>query len=249
MSRPFAIAIILIALIATTRAQGGRALPDEVGFLAAARDNLARSQREQFRYGYKERRGELHTNPFGRLGSGEGTTVWEVTPTGGGVYLRRPLERHGVPVTDGKVERHERRARQGRSPLEDAAAVLSFTIDRREVRNGRDMIVVRFQARPDVEPQTREGKIAKAFTGSIWVDEAAHEVVRAEATAVDDIAYGVFIARLYKGTVVTLERQRIDDRVWLPTSIQFKGHGRAMLFRRLSVDHAIEWFDYKRVLE
>jgi hypothetical protein len=100
-----------------------------------------------------------------------------------------------------------------------------------------------------VEPQTREGKIAKAFTGSIWVDEAAHEVVRAEATAVDDIAYGVFIARLYKGTVVTLERQRIDDRVWLPTSIQFKGHGRAMLFRRLSVDHAIEWFDYKRVLE
>jgi hypothetical protein len=33
----------------------------------------------------------------------------------------------------------------------------------------------------------------------------------------------------------------------MPTSIHFTGDGRAMLFRKLHVDHLIEWFDYRRV--
>jgi hypothetical protein len=242
--------LVIVALVATISAQDGRPLPDEAPFLTTARENLARSQREQYKYGYKERRSELHTNPFGRLGSGEGTSTWEVTPVvDGTAFTRRLVERDGKPVAGAAAERQERRARRGRSPLEDAAAVLAFSVDRREVRDGREMIVVRFEPKPDADPQTREGKIAKAFSGFIWVDEAAREVVRAEATAIDDISYGVFVARLHKGTTVTLVRERIDDRIWLPTSIQFTGRGRAMLFRRLNVDHAIEWFDYKRILD
>lgn len=250
MASRFLIGFFVIALVATIGAQNGRPLPDETLFLTTARDNLAKSQREQHKYGYRERRGELHTNPFGRLGSGTGTSTWEVTPTpDGGASLRKLIERDGKPVSNGNTERRERRARKGRSPLEDAAAVLSFTLDRREVRDGRDMIVIKFEPKKDAEAETREGRIAKSFSGFIWVDEAAREVARAEATAIDDISYGMIVARLHKGSTVTLIRQRIDDRIWLPTSIQFKGHGHAMLFRRLNVDHAIEWFDYRRVLE
>jgi hypothetical protein len=250
MSRRPLLLVLVVTLTATISAQDGRPLPDEAPFLTTARENLGRSQREQYKYGYKERRSELHTNPFGRLGSGEGTSTWEVTPVvDGTAFTRRLVERDGKPVAGAATERQERRARRGRSPLEDAAAVLAFAIDRREVRDGRETVVVKFEPKPDADPQTREGKIAKAFSGFIWVDEAAREVVRAEATAIDDISYGVFVARLHKGTTVTLVRERVDDGIWLPTSIQFKGRGRAMLFRRLNVDHAIEWFDYRRVLE
>ena len=38
------------------------------------------------------------------------------------------------------------------------------------------------------EAETREGWMAKAFKGCIWVDEAAREVMRVEATAVDDLS-------------------------------------------------------------
>ena len=81
------------------------------------------------------------------------------------------------------------------------------------------------------------------------MDEAAREVIRVEATAVDSISFGFgLIARLNKGTTVTLTREPIDGSTWLPTSIRFAGEGRALLLRRLNVDQRIEWSEYKKVL-
>jgi hypothetical protein len=231
-----------------------RPLPDEETFLQAARENLSRSNREQWRYAYKERRTELHMNPFGRLGTGS-IVLYEVNPSpdGRAVY-RHLLERDGKRVAGSEPERRERRQRQreqgGRSGIDDTVAALRFWIERRESLGGRDAIVVRFEPRPEARPSTREGRIAKVMKGTIWIDEAAREVVRAEATAIDDMSYGMgIIARLNEGTRVTVVRERIDDDMWLPTSIRFVGHGRAMLFRKLEIDHFIEWFDYRKVAD
>ena len=226
------------------------ALPDEESFFAAVRENMARANREQNRYAYKERRTELHTNPFGRLGTGD-VVVYDVTPgSEPGVTFRRLLEKNGKPVPNSKPERQEQRVRAARrSTVDDTVNVLDFAIDRRETVNGRSAIVVRFEPKRGAEAETREGKMAKAFHGHIWVDEDAREVMRVEATAIDDLSYGLgLIARMRKGSAVTLIRQRIDDKIWLPTSIRFKGDGRALFaLRKLNIDFSVEWFDYRRI--
>jgi hypothetical protein len=72
--------------------------------------------------------------------------------------------------------------------------------------------------------------------------------VRAHATAVDDLTYGFgMVARLGKGTSVTLTRERVEPDLWLPTSIRFTGKGRALLVRRLDIDQVIEWTNYRRL--
>src|SRR5262245_32987281 len=147
-------------------------LPDEEPFFIAVRENMARANREQVRYAYKERRPELHTNPFGRLGTGD-VVLYRVTPgPSPSVTFRTLLERNGQPVADSKPEKQERQVRvSGPSAVDDTAATLRFSITRREILNGRPTIVVRFVPRADANPQTREGKLAKMFSGSIWVDE------------------------------------------------------------------------------
>jgi hypothetical protein len=253
--RPFAaVMLVCVAVLLAAAppaspplAAAQRPLPDPAPFFKAVRDNMARSDREQHLYAYRERRTELHMNPFGRIGSGE-IQVFEVTPgPDRSTYFRRLLERDGTPVSDSKPEERRRRIRQGRSSIDDVVATLDFSVDRREPVAGRDAIVVRFAPKPDADPETREGNLAKTFKGQIWIDEAAQEVIRAEAVAIDDLSYGLgVIARLNEGTTVALTRERIDDHVWLPTSIRFTGSGRAMLFRKLSIDHVIEWFGYVR---
>ena len=224
-------------------------LPDEESFFNAVRENMARANREQNRYAYKERRTELHTNPFGRLGTGD-VVVYDVTPgPEPGVTFRKLLEKNGKAVLNSKAERQERRLRAGsRSTVDDTVNVLEFAIDRRETVNGRSAIVVRFTPKRGAEAETREGRLAQAFSGFIWVDEAAREVTRVQATAVDDLSYGFgLLARVRKGSAVTLIRERIDDKIWLPTSIKFKADGRALFaLRKLTIDFSVEWFDYRR---
>ena len=224
-------------------------LPDEESFFSAVRDNMARANREQIRYAYKERRTELNTNPFGRLGTGDVVLYAVIPGPSPSVTFRTLLERNGKAVPNSKPEKQERPVRtDGPSTIDDTAATLQFSIVRREFLHGRPVIVVRFTPRPDANPQTREGKLAKLFAGSIWVDEAAREVTRVDATAVDDLSYGFgLLAKVRKGSVVTLTREPIDDRLWLPTSVKFKGDGRALLaLRKLNIDFAVEWFDYRK---
>jgi hypothetical protein len=226
-------------------------LPDATTFFPAVRENLARAGRMQDQFAYKERRTQVHMNPFGRIGTG-GTVLYDITPNPNGPgFTRRVLERDGKPVENGEVETFGQRRRRDRaqspSAVQDTAAVLDFAIGGRVMVEGRPAILVTFTPKPDAKPTTREGRLARAFTGKIWVDEAEAEVMRVEATAIDSITYGYgLLARLNTGTVVTLLRERIEERLWFPTSIRFQGEGRALLLRKLNIDFHIEWFDYRR---
>jgi hypothetical protein len=227
-------------------------LPDKQVLFTATRDNLARAEREQRFFAYKERRTEVRTNPFGRLGTGP-IRVYDVTPLPEGGFTRRLLERDGKPVPDAEIERFDPRNRGGRRPsgrsqLDDAIATLDFTVDRRESAGGRSLIVVKFSPRADAKPETRAGRLARSFIGDIWVDEELHEIVRVESTAIDDIAYGYgVVARLNAGTRVSVARRQIEPNLWLPVSLRFNGQGRALLFRKLTLDYAVDWFDYRRI--
>ena len=242
--------LVCVWLLAPGPSAQERPLPDAPAFFAATRDNLARAGRIQDQFAYKERRTQLHTNPFGRLGTG-GTIVYDVTPNPNGPgFLRRIIERDGQAVANGEVEEFGRRRNRAQSPsaVQDAASVLDFAIERRVVHDGRSTILVHFTPKPNATPETRQGRLARAFTGTIWVDEATREVTRVEATAIDSITYGYgLLARLNEGTVVTLVRRHLEDDVWMPISIRFKGEGRALLLRKLNVDFGIDWFEYRRV--
>jgi hypothetical protein len=251
MSLGLALRLAVVAsLLQSATAKDVRPLPAPDAFFEAVRANLGRSQDDQKLFAYKERRTELNLNPFGRLGTGE-VRVREVTPVeGGSAVTIRLIERDGKPVTDSEpVRRPMRMAARGRRVVDDVAATLDVSMNRRERLDGRDAIVAAFKARPDAKPQTREGRIARNFTGEIWIDELTREVTRIDAKAIDDVAFGYgVLARLNKGATVTLRRQMVHGNLWLPVSMRFSGEGRALLLRKLTIDFAVDWFDYKKVL-
>jgi hypothetical protein len=234
-------------------AQQARPLPDEESLYAATRANLSRAQREQNRYAYKERRSDLHVNPFGSKIGTSGMRVYEVTPgPSPSVMYRRLIERDGQPVKDAEPRQVPRPGRQeaaARSTIDDIVDALDFHVARRETLGDREAVVVTFEPRADARPQTREGRMARAFKGDIWIDERLHEVIRVQATAIDDLSFGYgLLARLNEGTRATLTQQPVEGGIWLPTSLRFAGEGRAMLFRKLTIDYVIDWFDYRKVL-
>ena len=264
--------IVFIAL--ATVNTGGRAqdLPSRDAFLNDARDALARSQGLWYRYSYKERRTDLHMNPFGRMGTG-GTRVFEVRPSPNPkLVYRREIARNGVPVSREELERQdaEFRARTqryedelDRDPerqrnedllakrraqmmIDDVVNTLQFELVRREFRNGKPVIVVSFAAKPDARPITREGRVAKAFRGELCIEEISRELTNLKAIATDDVSFGGFVAKIYEGTEAVVERHEIERGVWMPTRLTLTGDIRA-LFRKAHLEHFVEWFDYRRI--
>ena len=75
-------------------APSARPLPEHDTFVRATRDNLVRSQRQQFNYAYKERRTEFNVNPFGRIGTG-GIEGYEVTPIENGTVIIKKIRKGG----------------------------------------------------------------------------------------------------------------------------------------------------------
>ena len=227
----------------------GRSLPDAQPFLTAVRENLSRSQDAQKNFAYKERRTDLDLNPFGHVGMG-GTRVIQVTPMGDGrTYTRQLIERDGQPVTTSMPSiRHADASAQGRVVVEDVAAALDIRMDHRERIDGRDTIVLTFTPLDSARPRTRQGKLVKNFKGRIWIDEEARQVARIEAVAIDDINIGLgVVGWLNEGASADVRQQRIDGDVWLPVSVRFNGEGRELLFRKLVLNFAVDWFDYKKI--
>ena len=251
--RMVSILVGMSMLVPVLQSQDGLDLPEQDAFFAAVLENMADSYRVQNEYAYKERRTELHTNPFGRLGTGE-NLLYEVIPLAdGNGYTRRLLERGGEVVEDAEIEREERRPREPRrrSSTEDVWSVLDFKLARRDTFDGRPAVVVTFAPRQGAKATTRRGRLARAFSGEVWVDEEAKEVRHVEATSVETISYGWgVLARLGTGTVATLEREPIGGGIWMPTSVRLTGSGRAMFWlRRLTINYRIEWLEYRRLTD
>ena len=164
-------AVVCAALaVLATRAAGQTAdLPNRDTFLREVREAVSRSQQVWHRYAYKERRTELHTNPFGRLGTGD-TLVAEVRPAPDPrLTYRRVLERNGVALSKAELDRQDaayrsriaRLAREDVSPdaartlrddqlarqraqlvFDDVVNALQFDVVRREFLGGKPAIVV-----------------------------------------------------------------------------------------------------------
>ena len=263
--------------VAPARAQE-RPLPDADTLFTAVRANLVRAERDTHLYTYKERRTDIHTNPFGKLGTG-GTSLFEVYPSPARrLTYRRLIEKDGTRIPSAQageqdqryrtrvaevqketaarsaadprvLEGEAQRARERRQrAVDDVVETLAFTMKGRVTHRGMPAIAIGFAGKASARPETRQGRIAQKFTGTLYVDETSNEVRYLEATSTGDISYGYgIVAKLGTGTAVTLVREPVEGNLWMPTRLTMKGRGRALLLRRLVIDFAVDWFDYGRL--
>jgi hypothetical protein len=273
-----ALLLVLTALAAgALHAQDARPLPSQEALFKAVQDNLIRAERTDYLYAFKERRTDIHTNPFGRLGTG-GTSEADVYPSATPqLTYRRLTARNGVPLTphelaeqdreyekraaavlgrlaaeepDEKLRREgaaARAAERGQRRIADVIGALQFRIEGRSAHEGVPAIVVSFAPKPGAKPETRQGRIAQKFGGRVWIDEAASEVMHLEAKAIDDISFGYGLIARLDEGTVATVTRRRIDDIWLPTQLTIKGRGRAAIFRTLVLDFKADWYDYRRL--
>jgi len=145
-----------------------------------------------------------------------------------------------------RVAEWERKRLREREPLDEIPDAFNFRIVGDGQVSGRDAWIIEGTPRPGYHARSNLAKLFSKFHGKLWIDKADHQWVRTEAEIMDNISLGLFIARLGKGSRLTLEMTRINDEVWLPKRIEAKFSARLALVKAYRVESDTRFSQYRK---
>ena len=148
-----------------------------------------------------------------------------------------------------KKKREEKEAKEredGRKFVKEIADAYNFKLIGTESVGGREAWVIDGEPRPGFEPHMKEAKFLSKIHGRVWIDKSDLQLSKLDVEMLDTISFGLFIARIHKGTRVILEQTRVNDEVWLPKQLNFKLDARVALLKGYNIGDEQTFRDYKK---
>jgi len=274
-SRIIAVALCLLTLPHVLAQQ--RPLPNADAFLQETKKHLQTDSTLQSSYSYVETRRELKIDSRGQATGesvkvfesypglpGEGRWERLISEDGKPVpaevlakvdgerkkkaedYAQRLTSQTAKTAADQRRE-WEKDQRETARIVDDIYRVYDIRMVGRETIDGHDTIAFSLTARPNPQPQTREGGMMRHFAVRAWISETDYELARLEAEATDTVPIALgLLARVSKGSRLTFERRKVNGEVWLPARASYMGSARVALVKTIRRGGSSEYSNYKK---
>jgi hypothetical protein len=121
-----------------------------------------------------------------------------------------------------------------------------YTFVSRELRDGRTLAKYRLEPNPAFKATSRPTSIFSKVRAIAWIDEDSGQIARVEVEVVEDISFGLFLGKIYKGSHFMQERYEVAPGVWLASFLQYDFDGRKF-FLPISVHERTFYSDYRRI--
>jgi hypothetical protein len=145
-----------------------------------------------------------------------------------------------------REEKEEKDREQDRQFVREVADAYNFTFVGIDSLSGRDTYVIDGEPRPGYEPHLKEAKILPKFRFRAWIDKDESQWKKLDIQCIDTVSFGLFLARIHRGSRIVIEQTRINNEVWLPQHINVKVDVRLALVKDFNVDDDITFRDYKK---
>jgi len=160
--------------------------------------------------------------------------------------IMREREQETPEQREKRLQKEEKEREQDRAFVREVADAYTFRLAGTETRDGRETYVIDANPRPDFHPHLKDARYLPKFRGRVWIDSAETQWVKLEVEAIDTVSWGLFLARLHKGSQVNIELTHVNDEVWLPKSVSLKLSARLALLKDFNVIEDVSYRDYKK---
>ncbi len=233
------------------------AQPDARELVRRSIANGERSWKESFDYFCVKRQTEMTPH-------GPSIDVYDVIPLGDGASFEELVEHDNEPLPAAerlKIKKElERRSEESpaqkhhrfekevaeRSYMKEVPDAFDFKIVGEENLPTGPAWVLKATPRPGFVPHSRYAHAFSRMRGSLWIDKKDVQWVKAEAEAADNVTFGLFLARLSKGSRIILEQTRLPDGTWVPKRLSAKAAARTFIVFNHVVDENITYSDYRK---
>jgi hypothetical protein len=145
-----------------------------------------------------------------------------------------------------RLAQEEKDREEGRQWVREISDAYNFRLVGVENIAGRDNYVVDAEPRPGFQPHLKYANYLPKFRFRVWLDKADLQMVKLDAECIDNLSWGLFLARLHKGAHVLVEQTRVNDEVWLPKHEQVKADARVALLKTFRFNEDVTYRDYKK---
>jgi hypothetical protein len=99
---------------------------------------------------------------------------------------------------------------------------------------------------PAFKPTSRATSIFSKIRAFAWIDEDAGQIARVEVEVIEDVNFGLFLGKIYKGSHFMQERYEVAPGIWLASFLQYDFDGRKF-FLPFSVHDRTFYSNYRRI--
>lgn len=145
-----------------------------------------------------------------------------------------------------RLEKEEKEREEGREFVREVSDAYNFRMAGRETIDGRESYVIEAEPRAGFVPRHKDARVLSKFRFRVWIDVAEKAWVKLDAECIDTVSWGLFLARIHKGSRIRIETTRVNDEVWLPKRVEAKVDARVALLKGVNEEVAITYSDYKK---
>jgi len=196
-----------------------------------------------------------------------GDDVFDIVPLGYGASFEQHVQHDGEPLlaeerlkiekelqhkraeSPGQKRRHFEKELAERSYMKEVPDAFDFKIKGEEnLPTGRAW-VIEATPHPEYEPKSRYAHMFLKMRGTLWIDQKDLQWVKADAVAMETVTFGLFLARLAKGSHIILEQMKLPDGAWVPKSITARAEARTFLVFNHNFEEEVAYSNYRKAPE
>jgi hypothetical protein len=254
--------LFILACSATLLAQNQATIPDAREIARGSIVATERNWRTRIQYSYVERDETRRLGLDGRTQS-QDIGISKIVPVNG-VPFEELVEHNGRPPTaEEKVKQNakaeklkhespEERAARLRKERQESASLTNDVLQAFDYRligtepvNGRPAYVLQVTPRPGYRAESKYGKMIARVEGKIWVDQRDLAWVKVDGEVIQPFAMGLFLARVLRGSHITMEQTRVADGIWLPKQIEVRANAKVLFIKTLMIDRILTYSGYR----
>jgi len=253
-------------LLAALGAPAQEHAPDPVEIVRRSVERDWTDYESRKNYTYQERSELRQYARNGALGRVRSETH-EILILGGRPY-ERLTERDDKPLSAGEERReqskldHELSKRQNESPSERARYQKERVEERAFIReipdaflfrligigtiSNRPAWIIEARPKPGYHAVHSRAKDFEKVRATIWIEQDTFHWVKVDADVLNTISVGFGLLRIAPGSSMHFEQTRVNDEIWLPSSMLVRFEARLALVKGLRGEYDIRYSDYRK---
>jgi hypothetical protein len=155
------------------------------------------------------------------------------------------LERLERETPEQRAERLRKEEEETASLVEQIPKAFDFELMGQEIVSGRPAYVLRATPHPGYQAQGKYGKMFSKLEGKLWVDKQDLGWIKADGQVIQPFSIGLFLARVLRGSHITMEQTRVDGGIWMPQHIEIRAAAKIFFIKSLVIDRVLTYSEYR----